>query len=357
MTAMSSLTADAKRLAIDEGAVKVGIASPENLAGPPEADTEYVLPDARTVVSFLVVEPEDAVLKYLSKEDPQPYRKHFYDNLQTLGRVGLAVAERLKQEGHRAVALSPNGVYRPGSNAVDKLIPPFSHRYAAVAAGLGCIGWGGNVMTPEYGARILLSSVVTDAPLEPDSPLDENPCDRCKICINACPGGFMSKTETVTFTLGGREISHVKKGLHARCGISCGGFSGRGEGANWGTLAPSEPPIPKDDDELAALFGRLARETLQRAKDHPELPNFIRLSLEVPGYDQPGILARSEFDTAVTCGNCAIVCFETLEKRAHALKLLRTSGIMVEGPDGQLKVFKPQRREAATAKRGKDTTE
>ncbi len=348
-----SLTADIKRIAIEGGAAKVGIANQENLAGPPEADTDHVLPDARTVVSFLVVEPEEAVLKYLSKEDPQPYRSHFYGNIQTLGRIGLAVAERLTQAGHRAVALSPNGVYRPGSNFVNKLIPPFSHRYAAVAAGLGRIGWSGNVMTPEYGARVYLSSVVTDAPLEADSPLDESPCDNCNICLHACPGGFMSKTESVTFTLGGREITHAKKGLHARCGISCGGFSGRGEGAKWGTLAPSEPPIPKDDNELVALFGRLAREHVQRSQEHPELPSFVRLSMEVPGYDQPGILARNEFDTAVTCGNCAIVCFETLQKRARALKLLRNSGIVVEGDGGEMKVVRPPGREPAATEAGR----
>lgn len=246
MTTMSSFTASVKRLATERGAAKVGIADRPGLAGPPEADTEYVLPHARSVVSFLVVEPEEEVLKYLSKEDPQPYRHHFYENIQALGRIGLAVAERLTQAGHRAVALSPNGVYKPGSNFVNKLIPPFSHRYAAVAAGLGCIGWSGNVMTPEYGCRVYLSSVVTDAPLEADGPLDENPCDHCNMCLHSCPGEFMSKTESVTFTLGGREISHAKKGLHGRCGISCGGFSGRGEGTKWGTLAPSEPPIPKD---------------------------------------------------------------------------------------------------------------
>ena len=182
-----NLTESLKGIALDMGVAKVGIASRENLAGPPEADPEHILSDTRTVISFLMVEPEDAIFNYLAKVDPQPYRDHFYENIQLLGRVGLALAEALRSRGYRAEPLSPNGVYRSGSGVVAGLKPPFSHRYAAVAAGLGAIGLSGNVMTSEYGARTQLSSVITDAPLKPDRPLDENPCDECKTCLNSCP--------------------------------------------------------------------------------------------------------------------------------------------------------------------------
>jgi epoxyqueuosine reductase len=321
------------------GAAKVGIASTEALAGPPTADASRIVPGARSVVSFLVVEPEGAVLKYLAKEDPLEYRNHFYENIQTLGRVGLAVADALRHEGFRAEALSPNAVYEPGSNVVKGLIPPFSHRYAAVAAGLGAIGWSGNVMTPEYGARVYLSSVITDAELEPDRPLEENPCDHCNICLKACPGVFMSWDESVSFTLGGREITHAKRGMHARCAISCGGFSGLSRDRRWSTWAPSRGAIPEDDGELLRLLARLATEHGRRSAERPELPNFVRLSMDVAGYDRPGILARTRHDTAVTCGNCAIVCFETLQQRAKALKLLLHSGVVVEDEEGRARVM------------------
>jgi NAD-dependent dihydropyrimidine dehydrogenase PreA subunit len=228
--------------------------------------------------------------------------------------VGLEVAEVLRHEGFQAVPLSPNGVYESGSSVVKGLIPPFSHRYAAVAAGLGAIGWSGNVMTPEYGSRVYLSSVITDAELEPDRPLDENPCDHCNICLKACPGVFMSWKESVSFTLGGRLITHAKKGVHARSAI------------------------PEDNGELVRVLARLANEHTQRSAENPELPNFIRLSMDVPGYDQPGILGRSRHDTLTTCGNCAIVCFEMLQKRAKALKLLLHSSVVVEDGEGRVRV-------------------
>jgi len=333
-----SLASRVKKRAHQMGAAKAGIAAVEALSGPPTADASRVLPGARSVVSFLVVEPEGAILKYLAKEDSSEYRGHFYENIQTLGRVGLAVAETLHRKGFRAQALSPNGVYESGSSLVTGLVPPFSHRYAAVAAGLGAIGWSGNVMTPEYGSRVYLSSVITDAELEPDRPLEENPCDRCNICLKACPGVFMSRTESVSFTLGGRVIAHAKKGMHARCAISCGGFTGLSRDRRWSTWAPAHYAIPEDDGELLRLLAHLAGEHGRRTSEHPELSSFIRLSMDVPGYDQPGVLARNRHDTITTCGNCAIVCLETLQQRAKALKLLLHSGVVIEDGDGRMRV-------------------
>ena len=299
-------------------------------------------------MSFLVVEPQGAVLDWVAKKSRQEYKDHFYDNIQALGRIGLAVADALRREGFRAKALSPNGVYEPGSNVAKGLIPAFSHRYAAVAAGLGAIGWSGNVMTPEYGARVYLSSVITDAELEPDRPLEENPCNRCNIYLKACPGVFMSWDESVSFTLGGREITHAKRGMHARCAISCGGFTGLSRDRRWSTWAPSRYAIPEDDGELLRVLAHLAAEHGRRSAAKPELPDFVRLSMDVPGYEaRPGVLARTRHDTAVTCGNCAIVCFETLQQRAKALKLLLHSGVVVEDEDGRARVISARRKRVA----------
>jgi hypothetical protein len=148
----------------------------------------------------------------------------------------------------------------------------------------------------------------------------------------------MSWTESVSFTLGGRVITHAKKGMHARCAISCGGFTGLSHDRRWSTWAPARSAIPENDGELLRLLAHLATEHSRRSSEHPELPNFIRGSMDVPGYDQPGVLARSRHDTLTTCGDCAIVCFETLRQRAKALKLLLHSGVVVEDGDGRVRV-------------------
>lgn len=324
------LTEHVKSMALDMGVVKVGVASREDLEGPPEANVDNILQGATHAISMMAVEPEECIMGYLSKTDPSPYREHFYENIQLLGRVGVTLASELESLGYRAMPVSPNGVYAKGSTA-GRLIPPFSHRYAAHAAGVGAIAKSGNVMSPEHGTRIYLSTVIVDAPLVADGPLEEGPCDDCNLCIEACPVGFMSDSETVTFSLGGREIAHAAKRSHAACSISCSGFSGLSRDGKWSTLAPSLIEIPEDDDEAEKLFTKLLAPRLSYLVAHPERPNFMRLTSPVEGYEQrkQGILARAKDDTHTTCGNCAIVCFETKRQRARALKSLRNSGVVV----------------------------
>jgi epoxyqueuosine reductase QueG len=67
------------------------------------------------------------------------------------------------------------------------LIGDLSHKHAAVLAGLGQMGKSSLLITPQYGNRVYISSVITNAPLEPDEPFKEDLCKDCDICIKACP--------------------------------------------------------------------------------------------------------------------------------------------------------------------------
>lgn len=93
---------------------------------------------------------------------------------------------------------------------------------------------------------------------------------------------------------------------------------------------------------MMRLLARLAAAYFQKRSEHPELPNFVRLSQPMRGYpeDAQGILARGRFDTYTTCGNCAIVCFEDEKKRTGALKALRKSGFVVEDDAGNIRVVR-----------------
>ena len=68
------------------------------------------------------------------------------------------------------------------------LISLHRHRAAAVAAGLGEIGWNGLFLSAEFGPRQRVVSVVTDVELEPTPMYDGPPlCDRCMACVEDCP--------------------------------------------------------------------------------------------------------------------------------------------------------------------------
>ena len=66
---------------------------------------------------------------------------------------------------------------------------PLSAEHAAVEAGLGTLGLNQQLITPEYGPRVILGLVLTSADIEPDSMMEEVLCrgPECGRCLIACP--------------------------------------------------------------------------------------------------------------------------------------------------------------------------
>jgi epoxyqueuosine reductase len=58
---------------------------------------------------------------------------------------------------------------------------------SAVRCGLGCQGKNTLLITPNYGPRVRLISVLTSAELDVDEPFKENICGDCERCVVACP--------------------------------------------------------------------------------------------------------------------------------------------------------------------------
>ena len=83
-----------------------------------------------------------------------------------------AVAAQLTESGHRTAVLADD------SRLVD--------RAAAVRAGIGWWGKSSMVLVPGTGPWVLIGSVVTDASLDLDTPMDRS-CGSCIACIPACP--------------------------------------------------------------------------------------------------------------------------------------------------------------------------
>jgi epoxyqueuosine reductase QueG len=70
-----------------------------------------------------------------------------------------------------------------------------SHKVVVRMAGLGWQGKNLLLITPEYGSRIRLVTVLTDAPLNIDQPV-ENCCGDCTLCQDVCPVGAIKGVNT-----------------------------------------------------------------------------------------------------------------------------------------------------------------
>lgn len=171
------------KIAIDSGADLVGIARVEDIlpAYPPRYATD-ILPGAKSVVVVLARQLRGAIAQHRS------YKPAIKDILMCYSFVDTAaarIARALEAEGF-------DSVHIPSTMPVEFLggrnfIGEFSHRNAAMAAGMGVRGRNNLLVTPRFGPRHRLASVITTAPLEADAPLSENPCTRCLKCVEACP--------------------------------------------------------------------------------------------------------------------------------------------------------------------------
>ena len=188
-----------QKIVLEGGAALVGVASRERLLDAPEsANPDYLLPGMRSAISLAVAMNTSIARDFLSKKDWLTHCGERKQVVQVLYGIYDRLVDFLSGEGYEALGVEINNNYRPEPNATDvtemtEYVPEFAHRYGALAAGLGRLGWSGNLMTPEHGSMVELGTVLTSAELEPDPLLETNPCDRCKLCTTVCPVEMIGK--------------------------------------------------------------------------------------------------------------------------------------------------------------------
>ena len=86
-----SLEKEIEQYLRERGAVKVGIATRDTLSGgPPSADLTYILPEARSAVSFALPLDREKIRLYLSKRN---HAAHEQDNIETNARSSRLAKE------------------------------------------------------------------------------------------------------------------------------------------------------------------------------------------------------------------------------------------------------------------------
>jgi epoxyqueuosine reductase len=179
---------------------KIGIASLDDWKDTPFGDqAQKLLPGAKSVVVLAMeVFPETvnratskALVGDLALRDLYLANSDVIDGL--LDWEGYKLVKRLHTKGFKGLLLPARG----GPYDARFLKGPLSYKNVAEAAGLGITGWHSLLMTPEYGARVRLACIITDAPFPSSAPLNmESPCPKCGgACIKICPAKAIAKPQ------------------------------------------------------------------------------------------------------------------------------------------------------------------
>ena len=333
---MDSAETRLKSLAVSLGADLVGVTTRDFLAdGPPSADPCYLLPSANSVISFALSLDRDIARDFMSKKKWRSHCDNRKAIAQTLYKIGDTLAEELRSAGYEAVNVDLNSNYRPEEGAADvtemtAFHPDFSHRYAALAAGIGRLGWSGNLLTREHGALVELGSVLTSATLTPDTPIpdEDHPCDRCKMCSLVCPAEMIQPKASHQVTVAGVTETISRKRPNTCCWICCTGYEGLATSQTWSNWSPYRlgHPLPEDKQELDELCISLQKADPQMQAANNSLTNY-----------RQAVLDQDWFYYTV-CGFCRSVCSARREDRLANRKLIINSGTAALKMDGSHEV-------------------
>ncbi len=304
-------------------AALVGIANIERFKHAPRAMHPLnIFPDCQSVISILCPIPRGSYRGITEGTHWPNYTFYSYNRLNTLFRpaVTYATACFIEDHGWEAVPVYPGVPERAGLRqpvAAGRPAPEINLnvRIAAVACGLGEIGWSKVLLTKKYGPRVRIGTILTDAKLEADPLIPPGTlCNRCLRCVKDCPGNAIPR-------LGDRPPIRIQidNTVYEWGDVHMGRCTLTHHGMNW-----EASPFLKQD--LPGLDVQVRESTMSEEAAYkltypmasakwpasPEFPNDACLSF----YDQ----IKSHTGYYALCGakGCIRACMDTLEKR-HAI--------------------------------------
>ncbi|MGI5868380.1 MAG: hypothetical protein ACOX9C_02905 [Kiritimatiellia bacterium] len=196
----------------------VGIAPISRFSEAPERmHPANIFPDCKSVVSIVQPIPRGTYRGITEGTHWNNYTYYSYNRLNTLFRPIITdeLARFIEDRGYEAVPVYPAVPENypqhpdpvPGRPAPEVNIHV---RIAAMACGLGEIGWSKVFLHPVWGPRVRIGTILTDAELEPDALIKPGTlCKRCMRCVPDCPGNAIPNRDgpRITIKIAGQEYS------------------------------------------------------------------------------------------------------------------------------------------------------
>ncbi len=137
-----------------------------------------------TVGISLAVKYDEKVVENL-RIDEASFHNHLVELNVPMKRL-LSITEALLSKwGYHYVTTPISTLIENEAQLRD--LKAFPHKTAATCAGLGWVGKSTLLVTPQYGPRIKLGTILTNGRFKTAEAVVEDSCGECSLCVEACP--------------------------------------------------------------------------------------------------------------------------------------------------------------------------
>ncbi|MGE4284633.1 MAG: 4Fe-4S double cluster binding domain-containing protein [Clostridia bacterium] len=145
------------------------------------ADKRY--DDLRYAIS-IAVRLSDRIIDEIENMPTYTYFHHYRTVNSLIDHITLKAGLLIQDWGHQYIAVPASQTVK---DAAEQYSGIFQHKTAAVLSGIGWIGKSGLLITPEFGPRVRLGTILTDMPLPIFKDKVGSGCKSCSLCTSSCP--------------------------------------------------------------------------------------------------------------------------------------------------------------------------